>query len=190
MTATLSSVRMNGPALWQFGIWRPDTLLRHSGKARARLTDQAAGWLAEWHLARERLLTPWQAGRALFLLATLALLLSAGFWLMGVAVAPLACLQLAGIGMVLAMWVRHADDRDVIALRPGLLRVERHRAGRVDTVEFNPRWVRVEPDQHDESLVRLSGHGLSVVVGDFVQRQHRRQLADEFRWALRHLDGR
>lgn len=188
MAVTWSSVGVKAPALWQFGIWRPEVAAAQS----PRLPFLRPGvWLAEWQLLRADVLSPWQMGRALFLLAALSLLVSVGFWLAGFSpVMAFVCLEVAGLGMAMVIWMRHATDRDVISLRPDLLRVERHRAGQVDTVEFNPRWVRVEPDQLDGSLVRLSHHGRSVVVGDFVQRQHRRQLADEFRWALRHLDAR
>ena len=73
-------------------------------------------------------------------------------------------------------------------MHDSLVRVSRHRGGRVQAVSFHPRWMRVEPEQHDRSLIRLSGQGRSVVVGEFVPAHSRRQLADELRWALRHLD--
>jgi uncharacterized membrane protein len=86
------------------------------------------------------------------------------------------------------LYARHASDRDAIAMKASLVRVEQHRGGHIRRVDFNPRWVRVEPDRHDGSLVRLSGQGRSVVVGEFVPRDSRPQLAEEFRWALRHLE--
>lgn len=84
-------------------------------------------------------------------LTALSLLIAAGLWPMGVAQAlPLAML----------FYTRHAADRDLIAMKPSLVRVEQHRAGQ----------------------------GRRVVVGEYVPRDCRAQLAEEFRWALRRLE--
>ena len=48
--------------------------------------------------------------------------------------------------------------------------------------------MRVEPEQHDRSLIRLSGQGRLIKVGVHIPPAERRQLADELRWALRQLD--
>ncbi len=65
-------------------------------------------------------------------------------------------LQLVCLAAWLSMLDRDVADRDVIAMKP--------------------------------SLVRISGHGRSVEVGGYLPRAARPQLAEEFRWALRHLD--
>ena len=70
------------------------------------------------------------------------------------------------------------------------LPVEHRCAGRVESVEFNPRWVCIEPKHHNLSLIRLSGQGRSIDVGQHVPPMWRRQLAAEFRWALRQLGSR
>lgn len=102
-----------------------------------------------------------------------------------------AWLLLSGLGRWL-LWVhaRHADDHDRIAMHAERVHVACQRGGRVASFDCHPRWVRVEPVNHDGSLIRVSGEGTSMVVGEFVRRDERKQLAHELRWALRHLDDR
>lgn len=185
MSMSLSSVRLMAPQGLSLGIWRPVSLIGQADKAAAALSD----WQAQWTLKRISALTPTQLWRVYVSLCVLSLLVTGVTWTMGAAlVLPFACIELALLGLALQVCIRHAADRDEIAMKADLLRVARHRAGQVELTEFHPRWVRIEPDGLDGSLVRLSGQGHSVVVGEFVQRAHRRQLADEFRWALRHLE--
>ena len=63
--------------------------------------------------------------------------------------------------------------------------VEHAHGPRTVTVEFEPAWVRVEPETGDRSLIELSGQGRRIAVGRFVRPELRRQLAEELRWALR-----
>jgi uncharacterized membrane protein len=177
MSATLSSVRLMAHEGFRLGVWRPVELIAQ------------VDWQAQWSLERPTALAHSQLFRAFVGLFVAAVLVAAVCFVMGVAMAqPFACLGGVALGLALLGYARHAADRDVIAMKPGLLRVERHRAGRMESVDFHPRWVRVEPNLLDGSVVRLSGQGRSVAVGEFVRRDLRRQLADEFRWALRHLD--
>lgn len=185
MTATLSSVHMMAPPALRLGVWRPISLFFQVDRSPASPSE----WKAAWLLKRQCALTPGQLLKAYLGLCALSLAVALGFWFMGAAlVLPFACVEVVALGVAMLVFARHATDRDVIAMKADLLKVECHRAGQVVSAEFHPRWVRVEPDQHDGSLVRLSGQGRSVVVGEFVHRHHRRQLADEFRLALRHLD--
>jgi uncharacterized membrane protein len=169
----------------RFGVWRPLLgLLQGSAGALA-----GADWLAEWRLQRRSAFSRRRMAQAYLVWSVASLLAAAACWRMGAEqVWPYTAAQLMALGMALLFHARHATDCDLIAMKPSLVRVEQHRAGHVRRVDFNPRWIRVEPDQQDGSLVRLSGQGRSVVVGEFVSRDGRPQLAEEFRWALRHLD--
>lgn len=187
MPAALSPVPLMSSAALRFGVWRP--LLNLVQGAAAMATSDAPAWRVEWLLQRDGAVgaRPMRSAYAVMGLASLAL--CGGFWLYGKAFTlPFALVELLLIAALMQLHARHAADREYIAMRPSLLRVERRSGGRTNCIEFNPRWVRVEPDRDDGSLVRLSGQGRSVVVGEFVQPQHRRQLADEFRWALKHLE--
>lgn len=187
MPAALSPVPMMSSAALRFGVWRP--LLNLVQGAASMAAPGAPDWRVEWLLQRDGALSARQARSAYAALLVVSLGLIGGFWYFGAAfVLPFAFMAMLAVMASGLFYARHAADREYIAMRPDLLRVERRSGGRTNCVEFNPRWVRVEPDRDDGSLVRLSGQGRSVVVGEFVQRQHRRQLADEFRWALKHLE--
>jgi len=183
MTATASPVRMLSSAPMRFGVWRA---LPVSRRSRQIAVNEA--WQAEWRLLR---VLPISAPR--FVLAGLGLMLALGFALnlLGASLRPwLPALMGAGLLMVAGalLLARIASDGEHIAMRAGLVRVTLRHAGRVQTTDFMPRWMRIEPEQHDRSLIRLSGQGRSVTVGVHIQPQERRQLADELRWALRQLD--
>jgi len=184
MSATLSPVRLMSPSAMRFGVWRPFLDLIQS----AALANEG-GWQAEWLLQRRSVLSVRQLFAVYAGLSVASLLVSIGFWHQGVPLAlPSAALGLAVLALGMLLYMRHNADCDAIAMKPSLVRVEQHRGGQVRRVDFNPRWVRVEPDLQDGSLVRLSGQGRSVVVGEYVPRDCRPQLAEEFRWALRHLN--
>jgi uncharacterized membrane protein len=184
MSASLSPVRLMSPSAMRFGVWRPFLDLLHNSA-----TPGESGWRAEWLLQRPGLWPLPQLFKAYVGLSVLSLAVAVGFWREGVPqVLPIAALELMLLALAMLLYVRHAADRDAIAMKPSLVRVEQYRGGHVHRVDFNPRWVRVEPDLHDGSLVRLSGQGRSVVVGEYVPRDCRPQLAQEFRCALRHLN--
>lgn len=119
-------------------------------------------------------------------LCALSLAVASSFWAQGVQVVmPLAWVELMLVGSGLWALARHASDRERIVLRGNRLTVERASGSHVERVEFQPAWVRVEPEHGDRSLVELSGQGRRIAVGRFVRPEQRRQLAEELRWALR-----
>src|SRR5690606_30350138 len=184
MPAALSPVPVLSSASLRFGVWRP--LLKFVQGSPAHAQPGLSPWRAEWNFHRQSLLTQRQLWSGLALLGMLLCMLgwSWGFDQLGAALLVQIPLGLAAV----FMYARRAGDGEMIAMHASLVRVRRRIAGREQCIEFHPRWVRVEPDRDDHSLVRLSGQGRSVVVGEFVRKQHRRQLADEFRWALKHIN--
>lgn len=149
----------------------------------------ASEWQAEWLFKRNCSLTPWQLFVSYLALCAVSLLVAGALWQVGAAyVLPFALAELTALGVALLFHARHATDLEFIGLRSDMVRVERSRGGRVERLEFNPRWVRVEPLRHDGSLIRLSGQGRWMDVGQYVRPEWRRRLADEFRWALRQLE--
>jgi uncharacterized membrane protein len=183
MTATASPVRMLPAAPMRFGVWRALPVSRRSRQASVN-----EAWQAEWRLPRVMPISTTRfvsCGLGLLIFLGLALALSGGPWrAWGPGLAGACVLMLAGA----AMLARMSSDGEHIAMHRGLVRVTCRHGGEVRTTDFLPRWVRIEPEQHDRSLVRLSGQGRSVTVGEHIQPRERRQLADELRWALRQLD--
>ena len=100
-------------------------------------------------------------------------------------VMPFAWLEIVAVGLAMLVYARHATDVERIAVRRGRLTVEHASGSRLERVEFEPAWVRVEPESGDRSLVELSGQGRRIVVGRFVRPEMRSQLARELRMALR-----
>lgn len=199
MTATVSPVRLMSPAAMRFGVWRSLSAKRADGAlvspASADVPEGcAADCRVEWHLARRVPVPPavllrwWLMASVLGLLGAFASVSSgaASAHTLDI-VSGLVCASLAGR---LALWAysRHAQDHDHIAMSASRVHVACSRGGRTQSLDVHPRWVRVEPVQHDRSLICLSGEGQRVVVGEFVPTESRRQLAEELRWALRHLD--
>lgn len=176
----------------RFGVWK-SSRVHPSIPSSTRGAGEAVGggqeWHAEWLLKRHCSLTPQQLFLSYLGLCAISLLIAGLLWQVGASyVLPFALAELTALGVALLFHARHATDLEFIGLRPDLVRVERSRGGRVERLEFNPRWVRVEPQRHDGSLIRLSGQGRSMDVGQFVRPEWRRRLADEFRWALRQLE--
>jgi uncharacterized membrane protein len=124
-------------------------------------------------------------------LCVLSLLITTVCWVQGATlVAPFASVELIAVGVAIWVYANHAADNEVIRLHPGRLIVEHANGRRTRRVEFQPDWVRVEPEHGDGSLIELSGRGQRIAVGRFVRPELRRQLADELRWALRRGQAR
>jgi len=176
----------------RFGVWKSSRVhpsIPLSTRGAGETVGGSQEWHAEWLLKRHCSLTPQQLFLSYLGLCGVSLLIAGVLWQVGASyVLPFALAELTALGVALLFHARHASDLEFIGLRPDLVRVERSRGGRVERLEFNPRWVRVEPQRHDGSLIRLSGQGRSVDVGQFVRPEWRRRLADEFRWALRQLE--
>ena len=149
-----------------------------------------AGWSVDWVLERAgtgplawgaRRMVPFYA-----VLCGLSLAVASTFWAHGAQGGrPLAWVELMLVGGTVWAPARHASDREGIVLRGDRLTVERACGSHVERVEFQPAWVRVEPEHGDRSLIELSGQGRRIAVGRFVAPEQRRQLAEELRLALR-----
>ena len=143
-------------------------------------------WSVGWVLRRDNASVPRHLMAWYALLCAVSLAVASSFWAQGAAVVmPVAWLQLMGVGGVLWAMSRHATDRECIELRGDRLTVEHASGSHVKRVEFQPAWVRVEPEHGDRSLIELSGQGRRIAVGRFVHPEQRRQLAEELRLALR-----
>jgi uncharacterized membrane protein len=140
----------------------------------------------QWLLKKNCSTSPRQLGSAYAFLALLSMGIAAGFWAMGATlVFPFASAELLLVGLALVVYARHATDGEEIRLGSQGLTVLHTCGSRVRKVEFQPTWVRVEPEHGDRSLIEFSGQGRRIAVGRFVRPELRQQLADEFRWALR-----
>lgn len=149
--------------------------------------DAASGEATlHWLLKKNCSTTPRQLLGAYLVLAAISLGIAGGFWLHGATlVLPFTGAELLVLGAALWVNARHAADAEDIRLGQHRLTVASTSGGRVERVQFQRAWVRVEPEHGDRSLIELSGQGRRIVVGRFVRPELRRQLAEEIRWALR-----
>jgi uncharacterized membrane protein len=119
-------------------------------------------------------------------LCLISALIAVPFALLGAsAVLMFAGLELAAVAAAMLVHARHVNDRDVLTLSGGFLRVERTRGSRTERTDFRTEWLAVEPSRDDRSLIELSGQGRRVAVGRFVPPPLRPQLAQDLRLALR-----
>lgn len=154
-------------------------------------SGSAGEWAVEWKLKRNCSLAPRQLLRFYGVLCALSLAVASFWWWQGAPmVMPFAWLEMFAVGAALLVYARHATDSERIALRDDRLTVEHASGSRVERVEFQSQWVRVEPQAGDGSLVELSGEGRRIAVGRYLRPELRGQLANELRMALRHSMGR
>ena len=140
----------------------------------------------QWLLKRNCSIAPRQLLATFVAISLLTLTIAMVFWLHGaVLVLPFAGAELLAVGAAMLLYARHAADFESIDLRPGRLTVEHTCGSRVRRAEFQPAWVRIEPEHGERSLIELSGQGQRIAVGRYVRPELRRQLADELRSALR-----
>lgn len=153
----------------------------------ARGSDESkTGSSIEWLLKRNCSLRPQQLLAVYASLCVISLGIASYFWVNGATlVMPFAWAELLIVGAALVVYARHAADRELITLQSGRLVVEHLHGGRIERAEFQPDWVRVEPQLDDRSLIELSGQGHVIAVGRYVRPELRPALADEFRATFR-----
>ncbi|KWI77184.1 hypothetical protein WM07_30185 [Burkholderia ubonensis] len=142
--------------------------------------------LEDWLMKRNCSMSPRQfvlfyASLAGFSLAIAAMLMWQGAWL----VMPFTGVELLAVGVAFAIYARHAVDYERIRLFPHRLVIEWMNAEQLTQIEFNPRWVRVEPGATPRDQIRLVSRGQTVVIGQHLAQYRRAQFADELRAALR-----
>ncbi len=139
-----------------------------------------------WLLRRNCSIAPAQLGWIYLVLCVVSLVIAAGFWFQGAKlILPFAGLELVTVGVAFLVYARHATDREQISLLDRRLVVELESAGRLERVEFDRDWVRIEPSAADTSLIEVSGRGARPVqVGRFIRPELRPLLARELRMAV------
>ena len=172
-------------------LYHPSIAIASAGRPLRFGAESVEGeWSVQWSMRRNCSCTPRQMLIFFASMCVVSLGIGTLFWVQGATlVMPFAWLELLAVGAALLLFARHATDRESIRLQSGRLTVEHVSGSHVEFVEFTPAWVRVEPQHGDRSLIELSGEGRRIVVGRFVRPEMRRQLADEFRWALRRCQG-
>jgi uncharacterized membrane protein len=145
----------------------------------------------EWEFRRNCSISPRQLLAAYAGLCAASLAVALFFWTQGARlVMVFAWIELTAVGVAMLVWARHACDRERIVLQADSLRVERCEGSRVESVEFEPEWVRVERQPSGGALIELSAQGRAVKVGRHLRPELRALLAEELRAVLRLGSGR
>jgi len=140
----------------------------------------------QWLMKRNCAITPRQLGLVFLSLCTLSSIVAGVFYWQGAPyVAAFAGLELLALGAALALFARHAADREQLTLVGRLLLVEQTVAGRTQRADWQADWLRVEPQAGQGSLVQLSGAGRTLHVGRFLRPELRAAFAQELRQELR-----
>lgn len=142
--------------------------------------------LEDWLIKRNCSVSPRQfvlfyVSLVVISLAIAAMWMWRGAWL----VMPFTGIELLAVGVAFAIYARHAVDYERIRLFPHRLVIERMNAERLTQIEFNPRWVRVEPGATPRDPIRLVSRGQTVVIGQHLAQYQRAQFADALRVSLR-----
>lgn len=160
--------------------WSPRTRVSPQGQA------VSMGGGSRWILKRNCCLRPRQLLGMYLVLCVVSLSIGLGFWALGARlVLPFAWVEVAGMGLALWVYARHALDRESIVIEGGQVQVEQEVAGCMSRVTFDATQVRIRQPGGADALVELVGPGQRVSVGRHLRAQHRGQLAEELRAALR-----
>ena len=140
----------------------------------------------QWLQKRNCSLSPRQLGLSYLSLCCVSLLIGGFFLLQGAPfVLAFTGLELLAVGAALALYARHAGDRETLTLVGRQLHVEQCTGPHVQHTEFAADWLTVEPACGQGSLVALSGRGQQVCIGRFLRPELRSAFARELRQALR-----
>lgn len=143
-------------------------------------------WVRDWVFRRNCAMSPQQLMMFFISLSVVSLVVAAIAWDVGGSfVMPFTAIELGSVAIALLVYARHATDRECVRLSPQCLQVEWENAGVVQSVSFNPHWVRISLP--DSGLIALSSAGKTVYVGRFTRPERRVLLAKDLRAALRAL---
>ncbi len=176
---------------WPSTSWQPPAAM---GEPRVDFGRQEPGTgepgkppVVFWLMRRNCSVTPRQVGLVYLGICGVTLLIAGFFLSMGAPwVLAFAGLELLALGVAFLVFARHVADRELLRLVGSSLQFERHVGPSVVRAELAADRVTVEPASGQGSLVKLTAHGRSVLVGRFLRPELRAAFAKELRLTLRH----
>jgi uncharacterized membrane protein len=149
-------------------------------------SGQEGAPLKDWLIRRNCSASPRQFVWFYVSLAFVSSMIALSMWLRGAwMIVPFTGLELLAVGVAFVIYARHAVDYEYIGLHPHCLVVECMSAEQLTHLEFNPRWVRVEPGATPRDRITLHSGGRSVAIGQYLAQHRRAQFARELRTWLR-----
>lgn len=148
--------------------------------------EQGENWLRNWVFRRNCSMSPRQLMVFFVSLSVVSLMVAAIAWDVGGSlVMPFTGIELGSVAIALLVYGRHATDQERVRLSAQQLQVEWENAGVVQTISFNPVWVRVSLPE--SGLIELSSAGKTAYIGRYARPERRAALAKDLRAALRAL---
>lgn len=139
----------------------------------------------EWLLKRNCSLSPSHLALWFGFLAFLSVGISLVFAAMGAwLVVPFAIVEVAALAVAFVIFGRHAADYERIVAGPGKILIETSLGAKLDRVEQQAPWFRVEYSGRPRDLIQVVGPGQTLPVGRFVPSSIRSRLATELRRAF------
>ena len=125
-------------------------------------------------------LAVWFGFLALVSFAIAMIFAAMGAWL----VVPFAIIEMTVLAIAFFMFGRHAADYEKIVAEPGKIYIETSLGPRLDRIEHQAPWFRVNYSGRHRDLIQVVGPGQTLPVGRFVPGSIRGKLAGELRTAL------
>lgn len=148
--------------------------------------ERGESWSRDWVFRRNCSMSPRQLMMFFVSLCVVSLMVAAIAWDVGGSlVMPFTGIELSSMAVALFVYGRHATDRECVRLSAQQLRVEWENGGVVQSVSFNPHWVRVSLPE--SGLIEVSSAGRTVYIGRYARPERRAALAKDLRAALRAL---
>jgi uncharacterized membrane protein len=126
-----------------------------------------------WLFKRNCALSPRQLAACFSVLSLISLGIAAGFYAHGAwFVLIFAGIEVCALAAAFFVYARHAADYEQVVFSPTSVKVSCVKGGRVDTVELEPSWLRVEYSGERRSSLQLISGKHRVAIGRFVP-EHR-----------------
>lgn len=138
-----------------------------------------------WLLKRNCSLRPWQLVASFVIVASFALVLATlcalgGAWM----VVPFAIVEAIALTAAFVVHARHVGDYERIEASAKGLVVESGHGARVERIECDGAWVRVEYDANAHDPIWLVAGATKIAIGRFVPDDRKAALVGQLRGAL------
>lgn len=158
--------------------------------SQASLEAAAGQAQSRWVFRKNCALTPRQLMAWYLAICGLTLLIASGFLLAGYwVVLPFAGLELLVLGGAFLMYARHANDFEMIEVRPDALRLVFAHGAQQTEICLSPGWVRLSYDGRFKAPLTISCKGQHVKIGKFIADKDKPALLKELRQALEGATG-
>jgi uncharacterized membrane protein len=141
-----------------------------------------------WMFKKNCSFTPKQVGLFYIAQSTFSLLVAGFFLLQGIwQILPFTFLELFVLAIALLIYARHATDYESIVIHSNELIIETSMAGKSQTFQWNPNWVRLNRMLSKNKLIEMSYQGYRIEIGRFMHVSLRENFLKDLQQSLRHF---